>query len=152
MQLFELLNPEDVCLNITPDGKENIIRQMVAHLAKTHSIQDCASLQNQVLEREALGTTGIGRGLAVPHVKTDLVSGIFGCLAYFPQGIDFKSLDGEKAKVVFLVVSSPDQADEYLSIMSQATRVLKDSQNQRVIFSPTDNQAILDVLAKVCRK
>ena len=141
MELFDLIKEEDILLDISPGNKEDIIKEMVARLAKNHGYgSKTEELQKQVL----------GRGLAVPHVKSDIVSGIHACLTYFPEGVEFKSLDDNKTKVVFLVIAPPDMADEYLKILAQATRVLKDAQNQRILFAPKDRSEILGVLKKVC--
>ena len=151
MELFDLIKKEDILLDISPGNKEDIIKEMVARLAKNNGYgSKTEELQKQVLARENIGTTAIGRGLAVPHVKSDIVSGIHACLTYFPEGVEFKSLDGNKTKVVFLVIAPPDMADEYLKILAQATRVLKDAQNQRILFAPKDRSEILGVLKKVC--
>src|SRR3990167_2232040 len=152
MQLFELIKEEDFLLDVSAKKKEDIIKEMLSVLAKNKGLEKIAKdLQKEVIARENVGTTAIGKGLAVPHVKTNLIKGIFGCLAFFRDGVDFKSLDDSKAHVVFLVVASPDLSVEYLKLMSQATRVLKDAQNQRIIFSASDKTGILGVLKKVCR-
>lgn len=150
MQLFELIKEEDIILGLEHRDKESTIKKMVSVLAKNKAIRNIKKLQQEVIDRENVGTTAIGKGLAVPHVKTNLVKGIFGCIAYFPEGVDFKSLDDKKTKVVLLVIASIDYANQYLEVMSQATKKLGDIQSQRVMFLSSDKKKILEVLKKVC--
>jgi PTS system fructose-specific IIA component/PTS system nitrogen regulatory IIA component len=78
-----------------------------------------------ILEREELGSTGIGRGVAVPHAKCDGISRLFGAVAEFPAGVDFESLDRRPVRVVYLIVSPKNRPAEHLRILESIAQHLR---------------------------
>jgi mannitol/fructose-specific phosphotransferase system IIA component (Ntr-type) len=78
-----------------------------------------------ILKREELGSTGIGRGVAVPHTKHASVNRLVGTVAVSPEGVDFDSLDGEKGQLFFLLVSPPDRPGDHLRALENISRQLR---------------------------
>ena len=84
------------------------------------------SIVEAILKREELGSTGIGRGVAVPHTKHPSVTELVGTVAVSEQGIDFDSLDGEKVHLLFMLVSPPDRPGDHLRALENISRQLRD--------------------------
>jgi PTS system fructose-specific IIA component/PTS system nitrogen regulatory IIA component len=80
-----------------------------------------------ILDREDLGSTGIGRGLAIPHTKHPSVQNTVGIVGHAPDGIDFDSLDGRPVRNVVLLISPPDQTQQHLRAMQQIVRIYRES-------------------------
>jgi PTS system fructose-specific IIA component/PTS system nitrogen regulatory IIA component len=79
-----------------------------------------------VMKREELGSTGIGRGVAVPHTKHSSVNRLIGTVGISREGVDFQSLDGEKVQILFLLVSPPDRPGDHLRALENISRQLRD--------------------------
>ena len=78
------------------------------------------------MEREKLGSTGIGQGVAIPHGKSDSVESLVAALGVSKRGVDFESLDGEPVNLIFLLVAPPDSAGQHLKALARISRLLKD--------------------------
>jgi PTS system fructose-specific IIA component/PTS system nitrogen regulatory IIA component len=103
------------------------------------------------MKREDLGSTGIGRGVAVPHTKHPSVSRLVGTVAVSPKGIEFESLDGEPVQLFFLLVSPPDRPGDHLRALENISRQLRDESFCRQLKSATGPADIQRLLAEADR-
>jgi PTS system fructose-specific IIA component/PTS system nitrogen regulatory IIA component len=105
--------------------KEGAIRELVVALQSTGFFKPQAvdSVVNEIMRRESLGSTGIGRGVAIPHSRFDGLPKLIGTLGLSKQGIPFESIDGQDVRVVFLLVSRPDQPGPHLHALETIVRV-----------------------------
>ena len=108
--------------------KESVIRELTTALLEAGGIvqQECESIVTAILKREELGSTGIGRGVAVPHTKHPSVDQLVGTVGVSREGIDFDSLDGEKVQLFFLLVSPPDRPGDHLRALENIARQLRE--------------------------
>ena len=108
--------------------KESVIRELTTALLEAGGIvqQECESIVTAILKREELGSTGIGRGVAVPHTKHPSVDQLVGTVGVSREGIDFDSLDGEKVQLFFLLISPPDRPGDHLRALENIARQLRD--------------------------
>jgi mannitol/fructose-specific phosphotransferase system IIA component (Ntr-type) len=108
--------------------KEGAIREMVEALSHAGQIEtgESESIVKAILKREELGSTGIGRGVAVPHTKHPSVDRLVGTVAVSSQGVDFASLDGEVVHLFFLLLSPPDRPGDHLRALENISRQLRD--------------------------
>ncbi len=108
--------------------KEGAIREMVQALveAKKVDAKEFESIVKAILKREELGSTGIGRGVAVPHTKHPSVDRLVGTVAVSVAGVDFASLDGETVNLFFLLISPPDRPGDHLRALENISRQLRD--------------------------
>ncbi|MGV9879116.1 fructose-specific PTS transporter subunit EIIC [Streptomyces sp. NPDC003006] len=130
--------------------KDAAIREMAVLLATTGKVNDVEELVRTALRREAQGTTGLGEEIAIPHAKTDAVDAAVVGFARSAEGIEWGSLDGTKAKLVFMI-SVPEAAagDEHLRILALLSRKLMDTGFRERLGAALDDAAILDVLREV---
>lgn len=126
MKISNFLKAERIDLGFQAiESKEESIKILAENLNGAPEINDYEQYLADVYERENLGTTGIGFGLALPHARTDAVKDIVVYLARVDNGLDFKSLDGEPVKLVFLMGTPKSEVQNYLKMLSNLTRLLK---------------------------
>lgn len=108
--------------------KEGVIEELVQALVQSEAVdpEQSESIVKAIMQREELGSTGIGRGVAVPHTKHASVERLVGTVGVSSEGVDFDSLDGEKVQLVFLLISPPDRPGDHLRALENITRQLRD--------------------------
>ena len=128
MNFADFVVPDAIRSELTTDNKESVIREMVQALKDAGQIaeDEFESIVQAILKREELGSTGIGRGVAVPHTKHPSVDKLVGTVGVSVDGVDFDSLDGEKVQLLFLLVSPPDRPGDHLRALENISRQLRD--------------------------
>ncbi|MFJ4632513.1 fructose-specific PTS transporter subunit EIIC [Streptomyces sp. NPDC088847] len=144
------LTEQTVKVRLDADGKEAVIRQMAGLLARTGKVVDVEELVATALRREAQGTTGLGEEIAIPHAKTDAVSAPVVGFARSVEGVEWGSLDGTKARLVFMIaVPEAAAGDEHLRILALLSRKLMDAGFRERLSAAEDASAVLGVLSEV---
>lgn len=148
MRLTEFVVPDAILPQLQADNKESAIRQMVASLKSAGKIRetDEEAIVSAILKREELGSTGIGRGVAVPHTKHPSAESIIATVALCHDGLDFESLDGEAVYILFLLISPPDRPGDHLRGLETITRHLKNDDFCSFLRQATTQQAVVDLL------
>ena len=128
MKFSDFICKDAVRTHLEADEKEKVIRAMATSLLEAKKIEkkDYESIVEAILKREELGSTGIGRGVAVPHTKHPSIDKLIGTVAVSEEGVDFDSLDGEKVHLLFLLVSPPDRPGDHLRALENISRQLRD--------------------------
>ncbi|MGY5129511.1 fructose-specific PTS transporter subunit EIIC [Streptomyces nigrescens] len=144
------LTEQTVKTQLVADEKEAAIREMAELVAGTGKVADVDELVRVALAREAQGTTGLGEEIAIPHAKTDAVTAPVVGFARSADGIDWGSLDGTRARLVFLI-SVPEAAagDEHLRILALLSRKLMDADFRARLQGAEDEAAVLRVLGEI---
>jgi PTS system fructose-specific IIA component/PTS system nitrogen regulatory IIA component len=114
--------------DLQSDDKESVIQELVESLvgAGQLSSDERESIVKAIMKREELGSTGIGKGVAVPHTKHPSVDRLVGTVGVSSEGVDFNSLDGEKVQLFFLLISPPDRPGDHLRALENISRQLRD--------------------------
>lgn len=128
MKFSDFVATDAIRSHVTAATKEGVIREMAQALVAAGRIAagDLEGIVKAIMKREDLGSTGIGRGVAVPHTKHPSVSRLVGTVAVSPEGIEFESLDGEPVHLFFLLVSPPDRPGDHLRALENISRQLRD--------------------------
>jgi PTS system fructose-specific IIA component/PTS system nitrogen regulatory IIA component len=128
MKFSDFVATDAIRSHVTAATKEGVIREMAQALVAAGRIAagDLDGIVKAIMKREDLGSTGIGRGVAVPHTKHPSVSRLVGTVAVSPEGIEFESLDGEPVHLFFLLVSPPDRPGDHLRALENISRQLRD--------------------------
>ena len=128
MKFADFVSSQAIRVELSSEDKEGVIKEMTGALAAAGQIaeEDLESIQKAILKREELGSTGIGRGIAVPHTKHPSVEQVVGMVGVSAKGIDFESLDGEKVQLFFLLISPPDRPGDHLRALEIISRQLRD--------------------------
>lgn len=127
MKILDFLDKKAIKLNMEAVEKEESLKELVDVLAETQDIGDKKSIVKALIERESLGSTGIGQGIAIPHGKTDRVSQLVAVLGISQKGVNFEALDGEPVYIFFLLVAPKDTAGPHLKALAQISRLLRDT-------------------------
>lgn len=149
MKFADFVSVDAINANLEADDKEGVIREITASLLKAGAIAEgeYESIVGAILKREELGSTGIGRGVAVPHTKHPSVDRLVGTVGVSAEGVDFNSLDGEKVQLFFLLISPPDRPGDHLRALENISRQLRDDTFCRFLKqskSPDDIRTLLD--------
>jgi len=128
MKFSDFINVTSIKADLASDDKPAIIRELVESLAQSGAIavEEVQGIVAAIMKREELGSTGIGRGVAVPHTKHASVERLVGTVGVSPEGVDFNSLDGDKVHLLFLLVSPPDRPGDHLRALENISRQLRD--------------------------
>ncbi|MEZ6069174.1 MAG: PTS sugar transporter subunit IIA [Pirellulales bacterium] len=149
MKFSDFVCRESVNANLQAVEKEGVIREMAQSLVDAGQIaaDEYESIVKAIMKREELGSTGIGRGVAVPHTKHPSVDRLVGTVGVSSEGLDFNSLDGEKVLLFFLLISPPDRPGDHLRALENVSRQLRDETFCRFLKqakTAEDIQTLLD--------
>jgi mannitol/fructose-specific phosphotransferase system IIA component (Ntr-type) len=128
MKFTDFVSTQAIRAELTAEDKPGVIRELAEALKEAGKISgnDVDSVVKAVMKREELGSTGIGRGVAVPHTKHPSVDRLVGTVGVSSGGVDFDSLDGEKVQLFFLLISPPDRPGDHLRALENISRQLRD--------------------------
>lgn len=127
MKITEFLDKRGIKVGVEAVEKEDALKELVDVLAEVKDIGDKKSIVRALIERENLGSTGIGQGIAIPHGKTDRVKELVAVLGISQKGVNFEALDGEPVYIFFLLVAPKETAGPHLKALAQISRLLRDS-------------------------
>ena len=146
MKIMDFLNEKAVCANLMASTKEEAIAELIEKLFKAQVIKDQKKLVKILLDRETLGSTGIGQGVAIPHGKSDGVKQLVAAFGISEKGVDFNSLDGEKVFIFFLLVAPEDSAGPHLKALARISRLLKDKYFRDTLKAAKDEKTLLKII------
>jgi PTS system fructose-specific IIA component/PTS system nitrogen regulatory IIA component len=128
MKFADFVSLDAIKAQLAARDKEGVIRELAGALVATGEIaeEDLEGIVGAILKREELGSTGIGKGVAVPHTKHASVQKLVGTVGVSQDGVDFNSLDGEDVQLLFLLVSPPDRPGDHLRALENISRQLRD--------------------------
>jgi PTS system fructose-specific IIA component/PTS system nitrogen regulatory IIA component len=149
MKFADFIRVPAIKADLAAADKDSAIGELVAGLVAANEIaaDEQESIVKAIMKREELGSTGIGRGVAVPHTKHPSVSRLIGTVGVSSEGVDFNSLDGEKVQLFFLLISPPDRPGDHLRALENISRQLRDDTFCRFLKqakSAHDVQLLLD--------
>jgi PTS system fructose-specific IIA component/PTS system nitrogen regulatory IIA component len=150
MKFADFICTEAIQCHLVSDDKESVIRELVGALVKAGKVApgDNDDIVKAIIKREELGSTGIGRGVAVPHTKHPSVERLVGTVGISPDGVDFDSLDGEKVQLLFLLISPPDRPGDHLRALENISRQLRDDMFCKFLKQSKSNEDIHQLLAE----
>jgi len=151
LRLAEVVSAKNIVPELKAATKETAIKELVSVLAAGGAVPKAKvkEVTRAVLEREKLGSTGIGRGIAVPHVKLPFVKDPVGAVGKSRAGIDFSSLDGELTHTVFLFVSPTDPAEKHVALMSRFVTLIRKPDFVSFLGQTEGQKPIYDFLKEV---
>lgn len=126
MKIVDYLKEDCIITNLKSRDKEGTLRELIKLLEKNGYFKNGEKILETVMEREKLGSTGIGQGIAIPHAKTDQINDIVCALGISQNGVDFDSLDGEPVYIIFLVLAPTKSIGQHLKTLAKIARLLKD--------------------------
>jgi fructose-specific phosphotransferase system IIA component len=150
MQIMDFLSKKAIVTDIKSTKKEDVIKELVDALIEAGDIEKRSGnkLIDSLMSREALGSTAIGQGIAIPHAKSDCVEKLVAAFGLSNKGVDFDSLDGEPAYIFFLLVAPQDSAGPHLKALARISRLLKDKYFRDTLRTCEDDKAIIKIITQ----
>lgn len=146
MTIRDLLAAESINLNGTPAGKTEALNQCIDLMAKSGKIANVETYRKGVFAREEEGTTGIGMGIAIPHCKSDAVTKAGLAAMVVKDGVDFESLDGTPAKIIFLIAAPNTEDNVHLQVLSKLSVMLMDEQFTNSLINAGSVDEFLNII------
>ena len=145
MQLADFLDLDAIKTSL-PGGNKRSLMQQLANLASQRLGTDPATISAAINEREQLGSTGFGQGVAIPHAKIDGLAQIYALFARLGEPVDYKAIDGRPVDLVFLLLSPADAGAEHLKALAAISRVTRDAATLERLRGARSRDALAAVL------
>ncbi len=146
MKVLEFLDRSAICLDIKSASKQEAIAELCQVLQTNGKIKNAETVIGALMEREKLGSTGIGQGVAIPHGKSDSTPTLVGALGISRKGVQFESLDGEPVHVIFMLIAPNDSSGQHLKALARVSRLLKDKFFRQAIKEAKQSEEIEKII------
>jgi len=146
MKLMDLMNKKAIIPELTGKGKKEVLLELCQVVAAQEGLET-APLLEVLLEREKLGSTGIGEGIAIPHGKTTATDKLVVACGRSPQGVDFDSMDGKPTHLFFLLLAPENTAGAHLKALAKISRLLKEPDFRRKLLAASGTDEIYQLIA-----
>ncbi len=150
MKLNDALTPELIKLDLGATSREEAIRELVGLLAKEGRIDsgEVDAVTEAIMKREHLGSTAIGRGVAIPHAKARAAHSLVAAFGRSKEGIEFAAVDGQPVHLIFLLASPPDSQRAHLKALAHISRLMMKHDLHTRILEARDANEVLSVIAE----
>jgi PTS system nitrogen regulatory IIA component len=145
MQLADFLDFDSIKTGL-PGGNKRSLMQQLSNLAAQRLGMDASAILASLNEREALGSTGFGQGVAIPHGKLEGLTRIYGLFARLGEPVDYKAIDGRPVDLLFLLLSPPDAGAEHLKALAAISRVTRNGATLEKMRGARSRDALAAVL------
>jgi PTS system nitrogen regulatory IIA component len=145
MDLGDLLAPEGIIPALVATSKKQALQELAARAAEMTKL-DARDIYDALLHRERLGSTGLGRGVAIPHVKLKSLDGIVTIFARLAKPIDFESPDGEVVDLIFLLLAPDHAGGDHLKALARISRLVREPLTLEALRSAADGAALKRIL------
>ena len=146
MKIDDILKKDSIIANLAGTNKEEVLREITDFLQKLSLIKDKETLFNTLMEREKLGSTGIGENVAIPHGKSDELSQIVTVFGRSLNGVDFESLDQKPVHFVCMVIAPSNSTGQHLKALARISRLFKNQDLREGILKLQDANQIYSLL------
>lgn len=148
MNLLDILDEEVVLIDLQASDKQGVIEELATALKTSGKITNLDGVLHAVLEREKIMSTGIGKGVAIPHGKSDAVTELAGVLGVKKEGIDFAALDEQPVFLFFLLVSPPDVSGPHIRALAHISRLLRHDSLRKTLINAESVSEVLRLITE----
>ena len=145
MALLDLIKPDIIKVPLLSQNKNDVIRELIQILIDTGKLSDMERINNALLDREAMGSTGLEHGIAVPHAKIDMLKELQVSIGISPTGIDFQALDGKPSYLFFLLLAPPGQSGPHIEALADIARITRSQAFYGALINATSAQGVVDL-------
>jgi len=149
MEVNEFINQNLIKMNLKSENKDSVIREMIEIMSENEIITDKEEVIKKAMEREAKGTTGVGKGVAIPHVKSDAVKRPAVAFGRSDKGIDYGSMDEKLSHLFFLITVPEESHDEHLKLLAQLSRNLVHDDFRNSLLDAKDAEEVMNILENI---
>lgn len=147
MKITDVLHPEAICVDLKARDKKGVLQEMVEPLARVANLEHDA-LVRILMDRERLGSTGIGGGIGIPHGKLKGLDSLILGFGLSRSGVDFESIDGRPTHLFFLLITPENSTGLHLKLLARISRILKDESFKERLFNAADPNEVLDIISQ----
>ena len=148
MRITDILSESLVIADLRGQTKEAVLRELAERLAAVYPQVGAAHLVDVLWEREGLGSTAIGDGIAIPHGKLPGLKSVLAAFGRHLQGVDFQSLDGKPSTLFFLLVAPEDSVGLHLKALARVSRLLKEPSFRQKLMAAADRSAVYETIRR----
>ncbi|CUS78116.1 PTS system IIA component, Fru family [Candidatus Kryptonium thompsonii] len=145
MKISDILTEDFVIVGLDVSSKEDAINALIDLIAKSDKVININKVREAVFEREKIMTTGVGKGFAVPHGKTDAVTDIVAAFAITKKPIDYDSLDGEPVRLIFLLVGRDNMVGPHIKLLSRISKLMNDNNFRDKLINAKDPKEVVEL-------
>jgi len=142
MKVHELLNTKNILTEFKTENKEDVINELVDLLKSNESVTDLEEVRKCVFEREEKMSTGVGKGFAIPHGKTNSVDDIIAAFGKSETPIEYNSLDGEPVHLVFLLIGKENLLAKHIKLLSRISRMMNNEEFRKKLVEAGSKEVI----------
>ncbi|WP_071124645.1 PTS sugar transporter subunit IIA [Leptotrichia massiliensis] len=146
--IADYIKVETINLNLESKNKNAVIRELYNNLKQTNLIKDEEQGLNDIFKREDMGSTGIGKRIALPHAKTKAVDELMITFGISRNGISYNSVDDENVNIFFMFLCPENKTREYLKVLARISRLIREEKFVNDLLKATSNQEILELIIK----
>ena len=148
MKISRLINDRLIISKLKGKSKNKVLEELAKHLALNEKNVDSDELLRVLIEREKLGSTGIGDGIAIPHGKLNGLENIILGFGKSSEGIDFDSIDSKPVTLIFLLVAPSNSAGIHLKALARLSRLLKDKNFRQELLDASDAKSLYKIIIR----
>ncbi len=145
MAFIDLIEPAVVRVPIHSSTKSEVLRELVDLLDAAGKLKSADRALSALLDREAMGSTGLEEGIAVPHAKCDAVERLTVAIGIAPRGIDFQALDGKPSTMFFLLLAPPEQAGQHIEALSEIAKMTRSKSFCRLLLASETPEEVVEL-------
>lgn len=145
-KIVDYLKVDTINLNLTSKDKKSVLKELFEGLSNLEEIKDSKKCFEDLIEREKMGSTGIGKEVAVPHAKTSGVKELVMTVGISREGIAYESIDETDAKIFFMFLSPVELSQEYLIILAKISRFIREDSFRESLLNAKTKEEILEIL------
>lgn len=152
MKISDILSVSSISLNCVFEEKNELLNALIELATNSNRIIDVELVSKAVFEREDVMSTGVGKGIAIPHAKTESIRSTIAALVTLEEGIDYKSLDKKPVNIAILLLSEPVNIGNHLRLLSQISKLLNNESLRERIIDAKSNEQVLEIINKFERE
>ncbi|PID78296.1 MAG: PTS fructose transporter subunit IIA [Deltaproteobacteria bacterium] len=145
MKLYNYIKPDFINLDIKAKDKKGVIEELAAPLSEYAGIER-DELVKTLLERERLGSTGIGKGIAIPHGKVKNLKELMIGFGLSPDGVNFDSIDNKPVFIFFVIITPDNSTGDHLRVLAKISRLLRENEIREEIIRVSDKEEVLKLI------
>jgi fructose-specific phosphotransferase system IIA component len=142
MKVNELLNPKYILTDFKSDKKDDVINELIDLLKGDERVIDLEEVRKCVFDREKIMSTGVGKGFAIPHGKTNSVTDIVAVFGKSKKPIDYNALDGEPVNLVFLMIGKDTLVSKHIKLLSRISRLMNNDEFREKLVKADSKESI----------
>jgi fructose-specific phosphotransferase system IIA component len=146
VKITDFMSEEMINMSLKANGKEEVLKELAGMLSKSENVNDNKGCYDDLVAREKLGTTGIGKGVAIPHAKTESATKLTIAFGKSLNGVNYDALDQNKVNLFFIFASPVEESKTYLKILARISRLVRNEDFRNKLLKSETAKEILDLI------